>query len=116
MTMKHRQRGITFLGLLMIGSVVGILAIFASMVVPTYIEYRSILRAAQHAAGAGKSVVEIRNAFDKTAAIDYFTAVKGRDLLISKENDKIIVEFAYQKEIHLVGPAYLLMKYAGRSD
>ena len=34
---------------------------------------------------------------------------------VTKENDKIVVIFAYQREIHLAGPAYLTLKYAGRS-
>jgi hypothetical protein len=30
-------------------------------------------------------------------------------------NDRIVVKFAYQREIHLAGPAYLTLKYSGRS-
>ncbi|MFT6591324.1 MAG: hypothetical protein ACJA2P_002178, partial [Rhodoferax sp.] len=28
--------------------------------------------------------------------------------------DKTVVTFAYQREIHLVGPAYLTLKYQGQ--
>ncbi|MBW8894207.1 MAG: DUF4845 domain-containing protein, partial [Burkholderiales bacterium] len=30
-------------------------------------------------------------------------------------NDKVVIEFAYDKEIDLFGPVYLLIKYRGRS-
>ena len=36
-------------------------------------------------------------------------------LVVSKEGDKTVVTFAYTREIHLAGPAYLLLKYDGRS-
>lgn len=113
--MKQKQRGVTFLGVAFIGAIVAVVAVVAAQVAPTVMEYQAIMKAAQRAAESGSTVVEIRNAFDKSKAADYFEAVSGRDLEISKENDKIVVEFAYNKEIHLAGPAYILMKYRGRT-
>jgi hypothetical protein len=34
---------------------------------------------------------------------------------VGKENDRVIVEFEYEREIPLFGPAYLLMRYNGSS-
>jgi len=114
--MKRTQRGITFLGLLFVGAVVGVLGVVAAQVTPTVLEYQSILKAAQRAAESGTTVQDIRAAFERSKSADYFTSVSGKDLEISKENDKIVVEFAYEREIHLAGPAYLLMKYRGRTQ
>jgi Tfp pilus assembly major pilin PilA len=111
-----RQHGITFIGLLFVAVVVVVAGIVTAKVVPTVIEYQAISRAAQRAAEAGTTVAEIRASFDRAKSVDYFEAISGRDLVISKENDRIVVEFAYQKELHLVGPAYLMLKYAGRSS
>ena len=33
------------------------------------------------------------------------------DLEIAKRGEKVVVSFAYDREIHLVGPAYLVLKY-----
>ncbi len=63
----------------------------------------------------GTSVAEVRSIFDKAAAIDNIKSVNGKDIEVTKEGDKIVVSFAYQREIHLAGPAYLTLKYAGRS-
>jgi hypothetical protein len=41
--------------------------------------------------------------------------VSGKDLEVTKEGDKVVISFAYQREIHLTGPAYLTLKYTGRS-
>ena len=38
------------------------------------------------------------------------------DLVISKDgNDKVVIEFAWDKEVELFGPVYLLIKYRGKS-
>jgi hypothetical protein len=54
--------------------------------------------------------------FDKTASIDTISSISGKDLEITKENDKVVVRFAYQREIHLTGPAFLTLKYSGKSN
>jgi Tfp pilus assembly protein PilE len=113
--MRKQQRGITFIGMVFVGVIVAVIGLITAQVVPTYLEFQTIQRAAQRAAESGTTVAEIRAAFDRTKQVEYFTAISGRDLEISKVNDRVIVEFAYAKEIHLVGPAYLLLKYQGRT-
>jgi hypothetical protein len=34
---------------------------------------------------------------------------------VKKVGDKVVVSFAYEREIHLFGPAYLTLKYEGQS-
>jgi len=53
--------------------------------------------------------------FDKATEIDAISSISGKDLEVTKEGDKVVVRFAYEREIHLVGPAWLTLKYAGRS-
>ena len=114
--MKQKQRGITFVGIVLVGIVVALVGLLTAKVVPTYTEYLSVMKAAQKAAESGTTVAEIRASFDKTRAVDYFDAVAGKDLVIGKVNDRVVVEFAYDKEIHLAGPAYLVMKYRGKTE
>ena len=58
---------------------------------------------------------EVRKVFDLAGAIDNISSISGKDLNVTKEGDKIVVTFAYNREIHLAGPAFLLLKYEGRS-
>jgi Tfp pilus assembly major pilin PilA len=111
---KSKQRGITFLGLVFVGAVVGISGVIAAQVFPTVLEYQMVAKAVNKAQ-EGNSVVEIRTIFDKAASIDAISSVSGKDLEITKEGDKVVVRFAYEREMHLVGPAWLTLKYAGRS-
>jgi Domain of unknown function (DUF4845) len=113
--LKSKQRGATFFGMLFFAAVVGIVFVVGAKVVPTVIEYQSILKAVNSSKNEA-SVAEIRRAFDRNAATSYFDAISGKDLVIEKIADKHVVSFAYQKEIALAGPAYLLFKYEGKSN
>ncbi|MGE0498312.1 MAG: DUF4845 domain-containing protein, partial [Ramlibacter sp.] len=88
--------------------------VIGAQVFPTAVEYQAILKAADKAK-AGSTPLDVRTIFDKAAQIDDIKAITGKDLEITKEGDKVVVSFAYTKEIHLAGPAYLLLKYAGKS-
>jgi Tfp pilus assembly major pilin PilA len=111
---KKNQAGISFIGLLFVVGVLASLAVLGAQAFPTVVEYQAVLKAVQKAA-AGSTVPEVRQIFDKAAEIDNIRSIAGRDLDISKEGDKVIVKFAYNKEIHMFGPAYLLLKYTGQS-
>jgi hypothetical protein len=114
MQSKSRQRGISFFGLVFVGAVVGVAGVIAAQVFPTVLEYQMVTKAANKAQ-EGNSVVEVRTIFDKAAAIDAISSVSGKDLEITKEGDKVVVRFAYERVIHLVGPAWLTLKYSGRA-
>ena len=111
---KSRQQGLSFLGLLIVGGLLAVTGVIGAQIVPTVIEYQAVTKAITKAS-AGNTVAEVRNTFDKAAAIDNISSVSGKDLEVTKEGDKVVISFAYQREIHLTGPAYLTLKYTGRS-
>ena len=112
--MKSRQHGISFIGILFVGGVLAFTGVIAAQVFPTMVEFQAITKAASKAAAA-TTVPEVRSSFDKAAQIDDIKSVTGKDLEITKDGDKVVVAFAYNKEIHIGGPVYLLLKYTGRS-
>ena len=111
---KSRQRGLSLVGLIIVASLVAMGGVVAAQVFPTALEYMSIQLAVEKAK-AGQSVAEAREIFDKAAAIDSIKSISGKDIEVTKEGDKVVVSFSYEREIHLTGPAYLTLKYAGRS-
>lgn len=113
--MKKQQRGISLIGLIIVGALLAFFGVVGAQVLPTALEYQAIVKAAKKAATDGTTVSEVRAAFDRAAVIDDISSISGKDLEISKVNDKVVVAFAYEREIHLGGPAYLLLKYRGRS-
>ena len=112
--MKNRQRGISFIGILFVGGVLAFTGVIAAQVFPTLVEFQAITKAASKSA-TGNTVPEVRSLFDKAAQIDDIKSIAGKDLEVTKDGDKVIVAFAYNREIHIAGPAYLLLKYTGRS-
>jgi Tfp pilus assembly protein FimT len=116
--MKHRvrsgQSGISFVGLLFVVGVLACVGVLAAQAFPTVIEYQAIMKAVQKSA-AGSSVAEVKQIFQKAADVDDIHSISPTDLDVSKNGDKVVVKFAYNKEIHMFGPAFLLLKYAGQS-
>lgn len=112
---RSGQRGITFIGLLFIGGILAVSGVIVAQVVPTLIELQAVYKAARKAAAEGGTVADVRMVFDKAAQIDDIKAVSGKDLTVTKIGDKVVVSFAYQREIHLAGPAWLTLKYEGQT-
>ena len=111
------QRGVTLFGLLFWAVIVGFVALVGMRVFPALNEYFTIKRAVNKiATGGNKTVPEIRSDFEKQKDIEYsIVSITGKDLMITKENEKVVVSFAYDKEVELVKPVFLLIKFEGRS-
>jgi hypothetical protein len=114
MQLKRQQQGLTFFGLIIVGILLAYTGVILAQVAPTYIEYIAVQKAVDKAA-AGSTVAEVRSIFDKAASIDDIRTIAAKDLVVGKEGDRVVVSYAYVREIHLVGPAHLVMKYEGRS-
>lgn len=111
------QRGLSLIGLMAWAIIVGFIGYLAVRVLPTLNEYFTVQRAIDRvAAESPPTVGEVRRAFDKQKDIEYsISSISGKDLEITKENGKLVIRFAYDKEIPLVEPVYLLVKYTGQS-
>jgi len=114
MVLKKQQQGLTFVGLLVVGILLAFVGVRFAQFVPTYIEFMAVEKAVQKAS-AGTTVAEVRGIFDRAAQIDDISSIRGADLEVSKQGDRVVVSFEYAREIHFLGPAYLVMKYSGSS-
>ena len=113
----RRQSGVTLLGLLFWAVLIGSFALVTMKVFPAVTEYRTILSMVNKISDSGGTTVpEIRAAFDRATAVEYgVTSIKSSDLEVTKENDKVVISFAYNREIVLIEPVYLLIKFEGHS-
>lgn len=111
------ERGVSLIGLLFWAIVIGFVGYVAVRALPTINEYWTIQNSINKIAASNPTTVgEIRSQFDKQKEIEYSIAsISGKDLDITKENDRIVIRFAYQKELELIAPVYLLIKYEGHS-
>lgn len=113
--MKSKQRGVSFIGLLFVGGILAFLGVIGAQIFPTATEYQTILKAVKKATLNASTVAEVRSNFEKTSAIENITSITSKELEVTKEGDKVVASFAYVKEFHIAGPAYLTVKYAGAS-
>ncbi|NCT83583.1 MAG: DUF4845 domain-containing protein [Comamonadaceae bacterium] len=114
----RRQRGLTLIGLLFWGGVIAVAAVVGMKVFPTVLEYYTVQRVVDRiAAGNPATVPQVRQEFDKARQVEYsIQSITGGDLVVTKDGgDKVVIEFAWNKEIDLFGPVYLLIKYQGKS-
>jgi hypothetical protein len=107
----------SLIGLLAWAIIIGFIGYVVVRVLPTVNEFLTVQRAVDRvAAESPPTVGEVRKAFDKQKDIEYaISSISGKDLEVTKENEKLVIRFAYDKEIPLVEPVYLLLKYKGRS-
>ena len=116
-SLRTRQRGVTLFGLMFWALFFGFVGYILVRTLPTVNEYLTIQRTIEKvAAGNPATVNEVRNAFDRQKEIEYsISSIGSKDLQITKENDKVAISYAYNKEVPLFGPVYILLKYEGRS-
>ena len=113
----RRQRGVTLFGLVFWAVLVAFVAYVLVRALPTVNEYVTIQRSIDKvAATQPATVAEVRQAFDRQKDLEYsITSIAGKDLTVTKENDRVVIGFAYDKEIPIYGPVFLLIKYEGRT-
>ena len=114
-----KQKGMTFIGLVLVIAAVMFLAIIGMKVVPAYIEFSSVKNAikyvANDAAFATMSKKEIASAFDKSASTGYITVIKGADLIIEKNATGNVVTADYQVTLPIVANASVLLDFHATS-
>ncbi len=102
----NAQRGVSLSGLIFVLAILGVFAVFAMKVFPTFLEYRA-------AKASGGTVKEMQQTFYKNADINRIDSISGKDLMFTTDNGETDISFAYQKTIPLAGNVSLLIDYAG---
>lgn len=106
----------SFIGLIVIGLLAVSIFAIGGQSLPIFLEYQAIHKAATKAAQEGTTVPEVRAIFDRAGAIDNISSVRGEDLDVTKNGDKVVVSYKYAREIALVGPAFLVYRFHGQTQ
>lgn len=113
---KTKQRGISLGGTIFVMAILAVLFIFGAKLVPSITEYLAIKKAIVAVKSSGTTVREIQTSFDKQAETNYISSISGKDLEIIKNGEDVVISFAYEKKIPIVGPASLLLELSGSTD
>lgn len=99
--MRARQRGMTFLGLLILILVVGGWVYAAIRVVPLYLENMKVASTLEkvrdeYSANPGTTEFMIRKAIERHFDIEMVNAITDKDVLIERKGDRFEVTAAYE--------------------
>ena len=112
----RRQEGITLGGFLGVAVILALGLLLAFKVIPHYMEFWAIKKAmtatVRDTTLQDAPVAEIRRAFDRRADIDNVTAVKGTDILVTREGGVIVLSTSYQVKVPLFANISLLIDFS----
>ena len=101
--MRQRQQGMTFIGLLCILVLVGIIGYAGIRLVPVYLNYMKLARTMESAAtefkGENAALDGVRKSLDRHWAIEDITAVDQKDIEITKDNGGLQLHVAYDDAV-----------------
>jgi len=113
--MFGRQRGATFLGVLIIGSIVA-LAVYAGIRLwPLYFEYMEVVRAldqtAKEHSGEATSPAELRGSLDRRWTVEDIKTISPKDIEIKRAGSGFTMRAYYQAEAPFIANVSLLATF-----
>ncbi len=110
------QRGISMLGVFVICAVIVLVAVAAMKIVPAYMEFSTVKKAAIASKDGAKTVADVQKNFDRRANVDDITVISARDLEVTKEGNNIVVSFKYDKKIPMFQNLSVLLEFSASSN
>jgi hypothetical protein len=116
----NRQKGISLLGVMVVGFVLVVLTVLVMKVAPEYIEYFGIVENVNAVAAdpslRDANVSAVRLAYARRAEINQIKSVTYQDLVVAKDGGIWRISFAYSKTIPLFANVSLLLDFEGSSS
>ncbi|MDO8991321.1 MAG: DUF4845 domain-containing protein [Sideroxyarcus sp.] len=110
-----RQRGISFVGFLLIAVGAVLVAVMGMKVVPAYVHSAQIAQILKTIADdpdmQGASIKEIKESYGKRANVNYITDITAEDIEIVKDDGQLTLSTNYTVVIPLVGNATLVLEF-----
>jgi hypothetical protein len=114
--MQHRQRGMTFLGIIVLVIVVGAWVYSGIRLVPKYLEYMRVAATLEkvrdeYDANPGTTDFMIRKAIERHFDIEMVEIITSNDIEIRREGGTFFVRAAYNDTVPLVGNVSFLVEF-----
>ena len=115
--MAENERGLSMTGFLFTTIVVIVIALVAFRVGPSYIEYFTVQKAldATMQDVPNPTAAEIRRSMDRRLSADYVDSVNAGEVLVGREGNLIVATLSWQKILHMIGNASILLEFEVRS-
>jgi hypothetical protein len=111
----RKQRGATFLGMVIIAAILGCAVYAGIRLIPLYFEYMAIARAMEQTAkeekGSPTSPQEIRNALDRRWTIEDIKSIDPKDIEVKKNGNGYTMHAVYRAEAPFVANVSLVVDF-----
>jgi hypothetical protein len=115
-----RQHGASLISMLVLAIIVCCVILMGLRIFPSVNEYLTIRKAVSRImANNPSSPSDVRTAFERTSEVEYsIHTITSKDLQIQMLGDSgnMRTSFAYNVEVPIVEPVYILIKYAGSAS
>lgn len=118
-SISKKQQGISLSGLMIWSFVLILVSIVGMKLIPAYLENATIKRtllAVATESNIRTSNEEIRQSFNRKASIDDIKAINGRDIVIDKKSDKVVLSTSYSVKIPLFANISLYIDFTAASN
>ena len=114
--MQQRQRGMTFLGILVLVVVVGAWVYAAIRLTPKYLEYMKVAATLEkvrdeHENNPGTTEFMLRKAVERHFNIESVTAISENDIEIKRDGSLFVMRAAYEDTVPLAGNVSFLVQF-----
>ena|ERR1700733_7044950 len=114
-TMQRRQHGMTFIGLLCILAMAGVIVYAGVRLVPVYLNYMNIVKTMETTAsefkGESADPGAIRNSLERHWEITTISAVDYKDVEITKDEDGVSLHVVYDDSEPYLGNVSLAVHF-----
>jgi hypothetical protein len=113
--MRNHQQGMTFIGLLFVLAMAGVIVYAGIRLAPLYLNYMKIAKAmdavATEVKGDSPDPANIRGLIDRHFTIDDPTVIEAKDIEITKDDGGIQMHVAYDDSAPYVGNVSLTVHF-----
>jgi hypothetical protein len=114
-TLARKQRGIGFVGMILVSVGIILVAIFGMKLVPAYIHNAQLTQIFKAIANdpdlRDASLMQIKSSFNKRAEVNNISDITGEDIEITKSSGKLSLSASYSVKIPLVANATLVLEF-----
>jgi hypothetical protein len=113
--MRHRQRGVTFIGWIFLLVPIGILLYAGIRLTPLYLEYMNVVRTLEQVKteydGNGATPAAVRVSIEKHFDIEDVKTITVKDIVIQTQGHVMAVSATYEAPVDLFANIGLVVKF-----
>lgn len=118
--MRGRQQGLTFIGYLIILSIIGFFVLIALKLTPVYLEYFRVKRQVESLVDESglkeKSGIEVRKLLKRRFGVDDIENIPEDQIKLEKKESEMKIQITWARQVHMMGNVDALVSFEIKRD